>query len=136
MPDLVFLRYSRPSTYNENQALLNGDYLLSPKNTVSARGYLATIDQFRTFGSPQGYPGAPMVTGPGTPQALGARDYVASVNLTSGINKNIVNEARISLTRSVQSATGQDTPSAASLGMTPAIRLVPRTARDDGDRPA
>ncbi len=59
------------------------------------RGYLATIDQYRTFGSPQGYPGAPMVPGPGTPQALGARDYVASVNLTSVVSKSLVNESRI-----------------------------------------
>jgi hypothetical protein len=120
---LGFSSYSRPSTYNENQALLNGDYLLSPKNTLSSHGYLATIDQFRTFGSPQGYPGAPMVPGPGTPQALGARDYVASVDLTSVLSKSIVNEARVSLTRSIQSATGQDTPSAASIGMTPADRF-------------
>ncbi|HEY3836467.1 MAG TPA: TonB-dependent receptor, partial [Bryobacteraceae bacterium] len=122
---LGFSSYSRPSTYNENQALLNGDYLVSPKNTITARGYIATIDQFRTFGSPQGYPGAPMVPGPGTPQALGARDYVASVALTSMLTKRVVNEARVSLTRSVQSATGEDTPSAASLGMTPADRLFP-----------
>jgi hypothetical protein len=120
---LGFSSYSEPSTYNENQALVNTDYLLSPKNTLSTRGYLATIDQYRTFGSPQGYPGAPMVPGPGTPQALGARDYVVSVNLSSVLTKSLVNESRISLTRSVQSATGDNTPSAASLGMTAADKL-------------
>ena len=56
---------------------------------------MAAIDQYRTFGSPQGYPGAPMVPGPGTPQALGARDYVASVNLTSVLTKSLVNEGRL-----------------------------------------
>ena len=120
---LGFSSYSLPSTYNENQALFNTDYLLSAKNTLSTRGYLATIDQFRTFGSPQGYPGAPMVPGPGTPQSLAARDYVASVNLTSVLSKNLVNEGRFGLTRSLQSAHGDNTPSAASLGMTPADRL-------------
>jgi len=123
---LGFSSYSLPSTYNENQALLNADYLLSPKNTLSTRGYLATIDQFRTFGSPQGYPGAPMVPGPGTPQALGARDYVASVSLTSVVTKTIVNESRFSFTRSLQSATGEQTPAAAFFGMAPADRLFPQ----------
>lgn len=120
---LGFSSYSQPSTYNENQALVNTDYLLSPKNTLSTRGYLATIDQFRTFGSPQGYPGSPMVPGPGTPQGLTARDYVASVNLSSVLSRTLVNESRISLTRSIQSATGYDTPTAASLGMTAADKL-------------
>ena len=123
---LGFSSYSAPSTYNENQALLNADYLLSPKNTISMRGYLATIDQFRTFGSPQGYPGAPMVPGGGTPQGLTARDYVMSVNLTSVFSKSVVNESRISLTRSLQSATGDNTPTAASIGMTPVDRLFPQ----------
>lgn len=117
---LGFSSYSLPSTYNENQALFNTDYLLSPSNTLTTRGYLATIDQFRTFGSPQGYPGAPMVEGPGTPQALSARDYVASVGLSSVLTKSLVNEARVSLTRSLQAAVAVNMPSAASVGMTAA----------------
>jgi hypothetical protein len=120
---LGFSSYSLPSTYKENQFLVNGDYLATAKNTVAARVYMATIDQYRTFGSPQGYPGAPMVPGQGTPQALGAHDYVASVNLTSSFSKVLVNEARMSFTRSTQRAHGVDTPSATSLGMTPADRF-------------
>ena len=84
---LGFSSYSLPSTYNENQYLVNGDYLVTPKQTLAARVYLATIDQYRTFGSPQGYPGTPMVPGQGTPQALAAHDYVASLNLTSAFRK-------------------------------------------------
>lgn len=120
---LGFSSYSLPSTYNENQALLNTDYLLSPNNTLITRGYLATIDQYRTFGSPQGYPGQPMVEGPGTPQALEARDYVASVGLSSVMTKSLVNEARVSLTRSLQQAWAVDMPTAEAVGMTPADRL-------------
>ena len=120
---LGFSSYSLPSTYNENQYLINGDYLATPKNTLAARAYLATIDQYRTFGSPQGYPGTPMVPGQGTPQALAAHDYVASVNLTSAFRKTLVNEARMSFTRSTQTAHGDGTPSATSLGMTPADRF-------------
>ena len=120
---LGFSSYSLPSTYHENQYLVNGDYLVTPKHTLAARVYLATIDQYRTFGSPQGYPGTPMVPGQGTPQALAAHDYVASLNLTSAFRKTLVNEARMSFTRSTQSAHGDGTPSATSLGMTPADRF-------------
>jgi hypothetical protein len=120
---LGFSSYSLPSTYNENQYLINGDYLATPKNTLAARVYLATIDQYRTFGSPQGYPGTPMVPGQGTPQALGAHDYVASLNLTSAFNRTLVNEARMSFTRGIQSAHGDGTPAATALGITPADRF-------------
>src|ERR1035441_8389734 len=120
---LGFSSYSLPSTYNENQYLVNGDYLATARNTLAARVYLATIDQYRTFGSPQGYPGAPMVPGQGTPQALAAQDYVASLGLTSVLRKTLVNEARMSFTRSTQSAHGDGTPTATALGMTPADRF-------------
>src|SRR6185503_3296169 len=97
--------------------------LVTPKHTLAARVYLATIDQFRTFGSPQGYPGTPMVPGQGTPQALGAHDNVASLSLTSALRKTLVNEGRMSFTRGEQSAHGDGTPSATSLGMTAADRF-------------
>ena len=120
---LGFSSYSLPSTYKEHHYLVNGDYLLSAGNTLSSRSYMATIDQYRTFGSPSGYPGTPILPGIGTPQGLKARDIVASVNLTSVIGKGVVNEARVAFTRSSQSAWGVDTPSATSLGMTPADPL-------------
>ena len=121
--ELGFSSYSLPSTYNENQYLLNADYILSPRHTLSERGYIATIDQYRTFGSPGGYPGTATLPGDGTPQALQARDYVTSLTLTSSFTKNVVNEARMSFTRSLQNAEGVKTPSATSLGMTPATRF-------------
>jgi hypothetical protein len=120
---LGFSSYSLPSTYNENQFLVNGDYLATPKHTLAARAYLTTIDQYRTFGSPQGYPGTPMVPGQGTPQALAGHDYVASLSLTSAFRKTLVNEARMGFTRSMQGAHGDGTPTATALGMTPADRF-------------
>jgi len=123
---LGFSSYSLPSTYNENQYLLNADYILSPRHTLSARGYLATIDQYRTFGSPSGYPGTATLPGDGTPQALEARDYVTSLALTSSFTKNVVNEVRMSFTRSLQNASGVNAPTATSLGMRPATRFFDR----------
>src|SRR5438067_13886467 len=104
--------------------MANADWLASARNTISARAYVTTIDQFRTFGSPQGYPGTPIVPGQGTPHALEAHDYVASVNLTSSLLRAVVNEERISFTRSLQTAHGDGTPSATSLGMTPADPML------------
>ena len=120
---LGFSSYSLPSTYGEDHYLINGDYLVTPKNTLSSRVYVTTLDQFRTFGSPQGYPGAPILPGQGAAQALHAHDDVASLSLTSAIAKNFASEARMSFTHSTQSAHGVGTPSATSLGMTPADRF-------------
>ncbi len=121
---LGFSSYSLPSTYRENQFMINTDYLATPRNTVTGRVFLTTIDQYRTFGSPSGYPGAPMVPGEGTPQGLNAQDYVVSVGGTSGLTTHLVNEARVGFTRTPQAAWGIDVPSAASLGIKPADRFV------------
>ena len=120
---LGFSSYSLPSTYNEDQFMVNGDYLVSAGSTLSGRFYRTSIAQFRTFGSPQGYPGTPIVPGLGTPQALQAHDYVTSLSLTSALTKTLISEARFSFTRSAQAAHGDGTPSATSLGMTPADRF-------------
>jgi hypothetical protein len=120
---LGFSSYSLPSTYKEDQFMINGDYLVSPRHTVASRAYFTSIRQFRTFGSPQGYPGTPIVSGQGTPQALLANDYVASLNLTSNLRPNLVNESRMTFTRTLSTASGDGTPSASSFGMTPANRF-------------
>ena len=60
---LGFSTYSMPSTYQEHHFLGNGDYVISHRDTLSARVFAATVDQLRTFGSPGGYPGAPMCPG-------------------------------------------------------------------------
>ena len=78
MPDLGFSSYSLPSTYKENHFIGNTDYVLSPRHTISGRVFAATVDQLRTFGSPGGYPGAPVVPGWGAPQALTATDVATS----------------------------------------------------------
>ena len=120
---LGFSSYSLPSSYREDHYLVNSDYLVTPKNTLSSRVYLTNLDQNRTFGSPQGYPGAPILPGQGAAQALHAHDDVASLSLTSALTKNLASEGRMSFTRSTQEAHGAGTPSATSLGMTPADRF-------------
>jgi len=116
---LGFSTYSLPSRYDENQFMLNLDYLVSHNNMLSARGYLTRFAQYRSFSSPSGYPGAPILPGAGTPQELSGKDDVATVRLTSSLSQHMVNEARMSFTRNGMDAWGDGTPTAAAAGMTP-----------------
>jgi hypothetical protein len=122
---LGFSSYSMPSKYNEHHFLVNGDAVVSHRNTVSARLFASTVDQLRTFGSPGGYPGAPIVPGFGAPQALAANDVATSLRLTTQATANIVNEAVATFTRNRSDTEGVGTPVASLIGMTPADPLFP-----------
>lgn len=122
---LGFSSYSMPSTYNENHYLGNGDYLMSPRNRLSARLFTATVDQLRSFGSPGGYPGAPIVPGFGAPQALAATDVATSLRLTTQASANTVNEAVMTFTRNRTDTHAVGMPSASDMGMTPVDPLFP-----------
>jgi hypothetical protein len=123
---LGFSSYSLPSTYRENHYIANADYVLSPVHTVTARVFGATVDQLRSFGSPNGYPGAPIVPGWGAAQVLNATDIATSVKLTSVLSANTVNEATVTYTRNRSDTFGVDTPTAESVGMTPVDPLFPQ----------
>ena len=123
---LGFSSYSLPSTYRENHFIANADYLLSPKQTIAARVFTATVDQLRTFGSPGGYPGAPVVPGLGAGQALNAVDVATSLRLTSSLSAATVNEVAMTYTRNRSDTFGVDTPEAAAFGITPVDPLFPQ----------
>jgi hypothetical protein len=123
---LGFSTYSMPSTYDEHHYIGNGDYMISPRNTLSARVFTATVDQLRTFGSPGGYPGAPIVPGFGAAQLLTASDIATSVRLTTQINPNTVNEASMTYTRNRTDAVGGGTPNASEFGMVAVDPLFPK----------
>ena len=123
---LGFSSYSMPSTYNEHHFLGNGDYMASAKNTLSARVFTAMVDQLRTFGSPGGYPGAPIVPGFGAAQALAASDVATSLRLTTQVSANTVNEAAMTFTRNRTDTNGVGTPSAAQVGMRAVDPLFPQ----------
>lgn len=122
---LGFSAYSQPSTYNEDHFLANTDYVLSPKHTFSGRLFTATVDQLRTFGSPGGYPGAPVVPGWGANQALTATDVATSGRLTSNLTANLVNEASVAFTRNNTDAIGVGFPQASDFGMAAVDALFP-----------
>lgn len=122
---LGFSSYSMPSTYKENHWIGNSDYVISNRNTLSARVFTSTVDQLRTFGSPGGYPGAPVVPGWGAPQALKAADFAGSLKLTTTFSPNLVNEARMAYTRSNTNAVAVGLPLASEFGMTAVDPLFP-----------
>lgn len=123
---LGFSSYSMPSTYRENHWIANSDYVLNAKNTMSGRLFTATVDQLRSFGSPGGYPGAPVVPGWGAPQALQAADVATSLKLTSTLTANVVNESTMAFTRNNTDTVGVNTPLAADFGMTAVNPLFPQ----------
>jgi hypothetical protein len=125
---LGFSSYSQPSTYDENHYIANSDYVLNARNTISARFFGAKIDQLRSFGSPGGYPGAPVVPGWGAPQALDATDAATSAKLVTTFSPNLVNEAVAAFTRNVTDAVAVGLPPAAGFGMTAVDPLFPHPA--------
>jgi hypothetical protein len=123
---LGFSSYSMPSTYKEHHFQANGDYVRSPANTLSFRLFASTVDQLRTFGSPGGYPGAPIVPGFGAAQALTASDVATSLRLTTQATATVVNEAVMTFTRNRSDTHGVGTPAAADVGIIAVDPLLPQ----------
>lgn len=125
---LGFSSYSMPSTYKENHWIGNTDYAANAKSTLSGRLFTSTVDQVRSFGSPGGYPGAPVVPGWGSPQLLKAADVAVSLKLTTALSANVVNEARMTYTRNNTDAVADGLPLASDFGITavdPAFPYAP-----------
>jgi hypothetical protein len=123
---LGFSSYSLPSTYKEHHFIANTDWIVSPMHTLSGRVFGAVVDQLRTFGSTNGYPGAPIVPGFGSEQTLAAADIVTSVRLTTQASPSVVNEAMIGFTRNQTDTDGIETPLASDVGMTAVDPLFPQ----------
>lgn len=117
--------YSFPSTYGENQGLLNISYLVSKNNTLTGRFYDAKGRTDRAFGSSFLRPPETPPT-PGFPVILDDTNYVASLQLTSVLTPKIANEARMTFTETYSDPTITGLPSEASIGMTPANVFYPR----------
>lgn len=96
---LGFSSYSLPSTYREHQYLLNTDYIVSAKHTVYLRFFSARVDQYRSFGSPTGFPGTAVVPGAGAPQQLDSTDYLGAFRLNSTLSPRFTNEFRAGFSR-------------------------------------
>jgi hypothetical protein len=120
-----FSSFSFPSYYNEDHFMANSDYVASPVNTLSWRGFFSRINQRRSLGAPGGATVTPVLPGAGSPQALHAQDDALSFKLTSILTPKVANEARFAYTRTLQYASGVGTPAADSFGMTPVDPFFP-----------
>jgi hypothetical protein len=121
---LGFSSYSLPSTYQEDQILGNIDYLISKKQTLSGRFYSSTNESLRSLGSNIFTSVATQVI-PGFPQKQHGPDDITSLKLVSVLTSNVVNEARMTFTRSNSYQTGPGGVQASSIGMTAVDRFLP-----------
>ena len=110
--------YSIPSVSSEDQLILNGDYIVSSKNTLAMRYFYGRDPRtipFPAFG----------VNLPGSPASTYNANSNAVLRLTTIATNSFLNEARLSFQRNLStSADLTPAPTAASLGITP---LVPGT---------
>ena len=116
--------FSIPSTYNENQYMVNIDYLVSSKNTISERYFYSNYPEDEPFSTAGDTPG----NGVGTI----FNDQVALLKLTSAVNTHFLNEALAGYIRSSGHLQTQSTLTASQIGMTapsdPAYPLYPVTS--------
>jgi Carboxypeptidase regulatory-like domain/TonB-dependent Receptor Plug Domain len=107
----LICNFSDPAIYRENQGILNADYVINSKETLSTRYLYTHNPQIDTLNGDI----------PGTPETVIWGNHDAVLKLTSILTNNLVNEARVSFQRNVASASNtypaDSTP--ADLGITP-----------------
>lgn len=105
---------SQATQANEDQYLLNTDYVLSSKNTVSEKYFFSKDPQTQSFSCLGGcYPGAPEDGHYGSQSAV--------VKLTSLLTNNVVNEAFFSFQRLFLNVTDGVTVTSCAVDIIPAI---------------
>ena len=102
---------SVPSLYTEDQYIVNVDYHLTPKNTLSGRWFYSRDPETLGF-TVSSLPGA------GATSAFGNRTLL--LKLSSVITPTFLNEVSVSYTRNLGSVQSLDTTSTTQVGMTPA----------------
>jgi Carboxypeptidase regulatory-like domain/TonB dependent receptor len=83
--------FSEPSTFNEDQFVANVDYVISPRNTLSAKVFHSHDPQVQTIDC-----GASCL--PGNPGLIDSGTFNGVLKWTSIITPNLVNEARAGFT--------------------------------------
>ncbi len=82
-----FSFFTVPSTFREDQAMGNIDYLISPTESLALRYFFDFARQINGFGATTG-------SLPGSGQDPLTGNHVATVRLTSSLSSTLVNEAR------------------------------------------
>ncbi|WP_263384702.1 TonB-dependent receptor [Granulicella arctica] len=105
-----FSTFSIPSHFTEDQFLVNTDYIISAKHTLSERYFFSNDPETEPFSSTADTPGNGV-----TPKYT---NQVAVLKLTSGINAHFLNEGLVGYIRSVGTLQTQANLTAAQIGMT------------------
>jgi hypothetical protein len=111
------LSFNTPALFHEKQTLVNGDYLINPKNTLAMRFFYSTDPRTTQFNTPIG--GAL----PGAPEVQGYSNTNAVLRLTTIVTNTFVNEIRGSFQR-LFTKSADDLPAGwtpQNLGITPIV---------------
>jgi hypothetical protein len=116
--------FSIPSTYYETQFMINTDYTLSSKNTLSERYFYANYPENQPLGTAGDTPGNGVTTV--------FNDQVSLLKLTSAVSPHFLNEALAGYIRSSGHLQTESTLTAQQIGMTapsdPSYPLYPVTS--------
>jgi hypothetical protein len=113
--------FSIPSHYKEDQFLINTDYILTQKHTLSQRYFYSN--------QPQNQPFSSQVNTPGNGVTPTFNSQVAVVKLTSALNAHFLNEALVGYIRNTGRLQTQANLTASQIGITapsdPTYPLMP-----------
>ncbi|WP_232298939.1 TonB-dependent receptor [Granulicella tundricola] len=116
--------FSIPSTYFETQYMINTDYTISPKNTLSERYFYANYPEDQPLGTAGDTPGNGVSTV--------FNDQIGLLKLTSALTPHLLNEALVAYIRSSGHLQTESTLTASQIGMTapsdPTYPLYPVTS--------
>jgi outer membrane receptor protein involved in Fe transport len=116
---------SQPTIANEDQFMINTDWVVTPKNTLTEKYFFSKDPQTQSFSC--------IVTGcyPGAPENARYGSQIATVRLTSVISSNLVNEVFGSFNRLYLNVTdGVTVQSCAGDGTTP-LNITPSVNNGD-----
>ena len=105
--------FSSPAIYNGDQGLVNFDYLVNSKNTLSGRWFYTHDPQIAPLGGQL----------PGAPNFPDFSNTNAVLKLTTIVTNSIINEGRLSYQRNLSSTGAQTVPGVTNsgLGITPNV---------------
>jgi hypothetical protein len=112
--------YSSPALDTEHQLVSNGDWIISPKNTLSLKNFWAKEPQLLPFAC---------ITGSCLPGSPAHQNYAwdeGVLRLTSTLTSSLVNEARFSYQRNAVDGSDNTPATAASVGITPIDPQIPQ----------
>lgn len=102
--------FSIPATYDEDQFMVNADYILSAKHTISERYFYANYPEDQPLGT--------AANPPGNGVATSFKNQVALLKLTSSITPHFLNEGLIAFIRSSGHLQTESTQTYDQIGMT------------------